>query len=145
MNVLFFPSSVIKSKGGEDTITICWTLFLKHFRGGEASLNILHDEFVSSAPLNSNEVLFLLAVRQTHLVPAWNASSALLPRFPRQQQAILSAVKMLSIITGLSLVPQRQQSGSQWGNSQLAAAAPMPSSWSEECTRERRKNCNEIH
>lgn len=95
MNVLFFSSSVIKSKGGEGTITICWTLFLKHFRGHEAFLNILGDEFVSTAPQNSNECFSLLqCVGHPHVVPAWNTSHALLPGFPRQQQAILSAVKI---------------------------------------------------
>lgn len=139
MNVLSFPSSVRKSKDGEGTITIFWTLFLKHFRGSEAFLNILRDEFVSSAPLNSNEVLLLLAVCKAHSsCPCWNVSSALLPGFPRQQQAILSAVKMLSIITGLSLVSQAAVRV-PLGKPQLAAAAPMPSSWREECTWKRRK------
>lgn len=71
MNVLSFPSSVTKSKDGEGTITICWTLFLKHFRGGEAFLSILHDAVVSCAPLNSNDVLLLLAVCKAHSSCPW--------------------------------------------------------------------------
>lgn len=50
--------------------------FAEHYswntsEGGEAFLNILHDEFVSPAPLNSNEMLLLLAVCKAHSSCPW--------------------------------------------------------------------------